>query len=144
MGWLRIVQGRPRPGQPDVGGRRDRPPRLPVRPRGHAYRHAPGRIPRRGHLRPARAGDFGAPAASTARIGSAQRSLSLHGLEPVMTTVADSPDRLSYDLPSALEASEPPEARGLTRDAVRMLVATKADRSLVPSTFSFLPRFLES
>ena len=60
-----------------------------------------------------------------------------------MTTVADPPNRLSYELPTALEASEPPEARGLTRDAVRMLVATKSDRSLVPSTFSFLPRFLE-
>jgi S-adenosylmethionine:tRNA ribosyltransferase-isomerase len=60
-----------------------------------------------------------------------------------MTTVADPPDRLSYELPAVLEASEPPEARGLTRDAVRMLVATKSDRVLVPSTFSFLPRFLE-
>ena len=57
-----------------------------------------------------------------------------------------SPPRHSftYDLPSSLEASEPPEARGLTRDAVRMLVATKSDRSLVPSSFSFLPRFLEA
>jgi S-adenosylmethionine:tRNA ribosyltransferase-isomerase len=54
------------------------------------------------------------------------------------------PVRLTYDLPSALEASEPPEARGLTRDAVRMLVATRSDRSLVPSSFSFLPRFLEA
>jgi S-adenosylmethionine:tRNA ribosyltransferase-isomerase len=54
------------------------------------------------------------------------------------------PARLTYDLPSALEASEPPEARGLTRDAVRMLVATRSDRSLVPSSFSFLPRFLEA
>ncbi len=54
------------------------------------------------------------------------------------------PTRLTYDLPSALEASEPPEARGLTRDAVRMLVAARHDRSLVSSTFNFLPKFLDA
>jgi hypothetical protein len=32
-------------------------------------------------------------------------------------------ERLAFTLPPDLEASEPPEARGLTRDAVRMLVA---------------------
>jgi S-adenosylmethionine:tRNA ribosyltransferase-isomerase len=51
--------------------------------------------------------------------------------------------RFSYELPSDLEASEPPEGRGLTRDAVRMLVAHRSDRSLVPTSFTFLPRFLE-
>jgi len=61
-----------------------------------------------------------------------------------MSTLTDSTERLTYDLPSALEASEPPEARGLTRDAVRMLVAHRGDGSLVPSTFSMLPRFLEA
>jgi S-adenosylmethionine:tRNA ribosyltransferase-isomerase len=60
-----------------------------------------------------------------------------------MTSVAASPERFTYEFPPALEASEPPEARGLTRDAVRMLVAYKEARSLVPSTFNFLPRFLE-
>lgn len=60
-----------------------------------------------------------------------------------MTALAEPTPRLGYDLPSALEASEPPEARGLTRDAVRMLVATKTDGGLVPSSFTFLPRFLE-
>ncbi len=58
-----------------------------------------------------------------------------------MTTLTGT-QRLTWDLPAALEASEPPEARGLTRDAVRMLVAAKHDRSLVSSTFSSLPRFL--
>lgn len=51
--------------------------------------------------------------------------------------------RLSFDLPPALEASEPPEARGITRDAVRMLVAHMSDSSLVHSAFSMLPAFLE-
>ncbi len=50
---------------------------------------------------------------------------------------------LSFSLPVALEASEPPEARGLTRDAVRMLVAYRGEARLVHSTFSLLPSFLE-
>jgi S-adenosylmethionine:tRNA ribosyltransferase-isomerase len=51
--------------------------------------------------------------------------------------------RLAFDLPAALEASEPPEARGLTRDAVRMLVAHRSTAELVHSTFALLPRFLD-
>ena len=47
-----------------------------------------------------------------------------------------------FDLPPELEASSPPEARGLTRDAVRMLVASRHDGSLVDTHFSELPRFL--
>jgi S-adenosylmethionine:tRNA ribosyltransferase-isomerase len=47
-----------------------------------------------------------------------------------------------FDLPPELEASAPPEARGLTRDAVRMLVASRGDGSLVHATFAELPRFL--
>jgi S-adenosylmethionine:tRNA ribosyltransferase-isomerase len=50
---------------------------------------------------------------------------------------------LRFELPSALEASAPPEARGLTRDAVRMLVAHRGDGSLVHATFAELPQFLD-
>ena len=50
---------------------------------------------------------------------------------------------LSFSLPAALEAPSPPEYRGMARDAVRMLVATKSDGALVHSTFSELPRFLD-
>ena len=53
------------------------------------------------------------------------------------------PERYTYDLPEALEASEPPEARGLTRDAVRMLVSDRETGTIVPSSFVFLPRFLD-
>jgi S-adenosylmethionine:tRNA ribosyltransferase-isomerase len=49
---------------------------------------------------------------------------------------------LHFDLPPELEAPAPPEYRGMTRDAVRMLVATKADNHLEHSHFSELPRFL--
>jgi len=50
---------------------------------------------------------------------------------------------LSFALPPELEAPSPPEYRGMTRDSVRMLVATKSDGALVHSHFSELPRFLK-
>ena len=52
------------------------------------------------------------------------------------------PSRLAFDLPPALEASEPPEARGLTRDAVRMMVAHIGENTVEHSTFTLLPAFL--
>jgi S-adenosylmethionine:tRNA ribosyltransferase-isomerase len=51
--------------------------------------------------------------------------------------------RLAFDLPPVLEAGEPPEARGLARDGVRMLVAWRGAGRLVDSTFSLLPSFLD-
>ena len=51
-------------------------------------------------------------------------------------------ERLAFDLPPGLEASEPPEARGLTRDAVRMMVAYRSDGRLEHSTFALLPSYL--
>lgn len=50
--------------------------------------------------------------------------------------------RLRFVLPQHLEASEPPEARGLTRDAVRMMVAYRDGLCLEHSTFALLPAFL--
>jgi S-adenosylmethionine:tRNA ribosyltransferase-isomerase len=50
---------------------------------------------------------------------------------------------LSFTLPPDLEAPSPPEARGMTRDSVRMMVAHRSDASLVHSHFSELPRFLD-
>jgi S-adenosylmethionine:tRNA ribosyltransferase-isomerase len=49
---------------------------------------------------------------------------------------------LRFSLPLALEASSPPEARGLTRDAVRMMVARRHDNSVVHANFSDLPTVL--
>jgi S-adenosylmethionine:tRNA ribosyltransferase-isomerase len=49
----------------------------------------------------------------------------------------------SFVLPRELEASVPPEARGLTRDAVRMLVANRASGCISHTYFSELPRLLE-
>jgi S-adenosylmethionine:tRNA ribosyltransferase-isomerase len=65
-----------------------------------------------------------------------------------MTTLAPDPARSlsglhDFVLPPELEADTPPEARGVTRDAVRMLVARRHDGDLVHSHFSELPRFLD-
>jgi S-adenosylmethionine:tRNA ribosyltransferase-isomerase len=48
----------------------------------------------------------------------------------------------AFELPTALEASEPPEARGLARDGVRLLVATRADEAVAHARFRDLPDLL--
>ena len=61
-----------------------------------------------------------------------------------MTTTATDFTRFDFTLPESLEASEPPEARGVARDGVRMLVTERASGSLVTSTFRDLPAFLRA
>ena len=52
------------------------------------------------------------------------------------------PFGLDFELPPANEAHEPPEVRGLRRDEVRLMVATRGDSKLVHDRFRSLPRFL--
>ena len=49
---------------------------------------------------------------------------------------------LDFDLPPDLEAGEPPEARGLARDEVRLMVSRRADDQVSHARFRDLPRFL--
>ncbi len=51
---------------------------------------------------------------------------------------------LDFSLPPALEAHEPPEARGLQRDQVRLLVTYRSDTRTVHARFIDLPDFLEA
>src|SRR5215210_2217468 len=51
---------------------------------------------------------------------------------------------LRFELPPELEASEPPEARGLRRDEVRLMVSYLDDDRVVHSSFRDLPNFLEA
>jgi S-adenosylmethionine:tRNA ribosyltransferase-isomerase len=51
-------------------------------------------------------------------------------------------DTLDFVLPPELEASEPPEARGLSRDAVRLMVSHRSDDRIVHARFHNLPDFL--
>lgn len=49
---------------------------------------------------------------------------------------------LPFQVPAALEASEPPEARGLARDEVRLMVTYRSDDRMVHTRFRELPTFL--
>ena len=49
---------------------------------------------------------------------------------------------LDFALPAALVAGEPPEARGLARDEVRLMVSSLADGSVVHTRFPRLPELL--
>jgi len=49
---------------------------------------------------------------------------------------------VAFDLPPELEAHEPPEARGLTRDGVRLLVSYLDSDRVVHAQFTDFPRFL--
>ncbi len=51
-------------------------------------------------------------------------------------------DALDFTLPPELEAHEPPEARGLSRDGVRLLVSYRANDWVVHARFHELPTFL--
>jgi S-adenosylmethionine:tRNA ribosyltransferase-isomerase len=48
----------------------------------------------------------------------------------------------AFQLPHALEATAPPEARGLVRDEVRLMVARRATGRIEHAQFRDLPRFL--
>jgi S-adenosylmethionine:tRNA ribosyltransferase-isomerase len=49
---------------------------------------------------------------------------------------------LDFHLPPELEASAPPEARGLARDEVRLLVSYRSDDRVAHTRFRALPEFL--
>lgn len=49
-----------------------------------------------------------------------------------------------FEIPAALEAAEPPEARGLARDEVRLLVSDVARDSIEHARFRDLPRWLSA
>jgi len=51
-------------------------------------------------------------------------------------------DALHFELPPELEAHEPPEARGLARDEVRLMVSHPGDNHVVHAQFRDLPSFL--
>jgi len=56
--------------------------------------------------------------------------------------IAEALDTLDFELPPELEAGEPPEARGLARDEVRLMVSTRSDGRIQHARFRDLPRFL--
>jgi S-adenosylmethionine:tRNA ribosyltransferase-isomerase len=65
----------------------------------------------------------------------------LKALQPVADYAHD--DNLDFELPPELEAAEPPEARGLGRDGVRLLASYRGDDRVVHAGFGDLPELLE-
>ena len=51
---------------------------------------------------------------------------------------------LDFALPAELEASEPPEARGMERDEVRLMVSYQSDNRVLHTQFSNLGQFLSA
>ena len=51
---------------------------------------------------------------------------------------------LAFELPTALEATAPPEARGWRRDGVRLMVGRRSDGSIVHAGFGDLPELLSA
>jgi S-adenosylmethionine:tRNA ribosyltransferase-isomerase len=52
------------------------------------------------------------------------------------------PEVIHFDLPTALEASAPPEARGLARDEVRLMVSYRSDNRVIHTQFRQLSDYL--
>jgi S-adenosylmethionine:tRNA ribosyltransferase-isomerase len=50
---------------------------------------------------------------------------------------------IEFNLPSSLEASEPPEERGLSRDEVRLMVSYRNNNNIIHSKFTNLADFIE-
>lgn len=48
-----------------------------------------------------------------------------------------------FELPASLEAGEPPEARGLARDDVRLMVSYRSDNRIIHTRFRDLAAFLD-
>ena len=61
--------------------------------------------------------------------------------EPAARALADG--ALDFELPAELEAREPPEARGLARDDVRLMVSTATTDRIEHATFRRIAAYLE-
>src|SRR5206468_602411 len=96
----------------------------------------------------------GSAGASRSRRGKGQGAQEMASLTMVAVGVNRSlkgpetrlllPERgsLGFELPPELEAREPPEARGLARDEVRLMVSYRSDDRIIHSRFRDLPGFL--
>jgi S-adenosylmethionine:tRNA ribosyltransferase-isomerase len=58
--------------------------------------------------------------------------------------IADLQSAIDFSLPPELEATEPPEARGLARDEVRLMVSHYHDDRMAHARFRDLPAFLHA
>jgi len=63
---------------------------------------------------------------------------------PSMVTLEQLSNVISFELPCELEASEPPEARGLRRDDVRLMVSYQATDMVEHTNFRHISDYLEA
>jgi len=63
---------------------------------------------------------------------------------PDFPDTPEMPEMLDFMLPPELEAAEPPEARGLARDGVRLLVSHRSGGRIEHARFREIERFLRS
>ena len=134
LGRLRLVEGGARAADGDPRRRAARAARLRGRSRRHAHADAPGRVPGRGHLRPAAARGQRAGPAGADRGGAAERPL------PRRTS---SPRRRHERARASLRPSRRtsrPRLRGRGRDDVRDARREPARRRDRHARFGDLPR----
>src|ERR1700737_3720162 len=68
----------------------------------------------------------------------------LNSAAPLTVDVKSTNPPFSFELPTELEAREPPEARGLARDMVRLLVSQRASNRMYHARFADLPDYLRA
>jgi S-adenosylmethionine:tRNA ribosyltransferase-isomerase len=66
-----------------------------------------------------------------------------HGRPMIANTTLFGEALLDFHLPATLEATEPPEARGLSRDQVRLMVSHYANDQILHTSFQDIVRFLK-
>ena len=69
------------------------------------------------------------------------RDLDIEQVEHQRLDYAKPEERLDFELPAGLEANEPPEARGLKRDQVRLMVSYRHSQEVLHTQFRNLPDF---
>ena len=104
-------------------------------------RDAPGGLPGRGHLRPPAArGERAGPARADRRRPAPAAATGRARARPSGAGVSAP----AFALPTGSRLTEPPEARGLARDEVRLLVATRGDGRIAHASFRDLPELLDA
>src|SRR5262249_45430415 len=138
VGRLWLGESSPRTAHGRARGRAAEASDLQRRSRRHAHSDAAGCVPGRRHLRSASARGEHPRATRAGRGPSTEPPLP----RPRPRSVARMSTALQFELPERLEAHEPPEARDLARDGVRLLVARKRDGRISHARFTDLPSYL--
>ena len=64
--------------------------------------------------------------------------------KPLRSWVIPASETIDFQLPPELEAGEPPEARGLARDHVRLMVSYTSDNRIINTQFNKIGEYLST